>query len=208
MIELICGDCLDVMRGMADKSVDAVITDPPYGVGELWVGGGGSGWKATKNRPQERYEWDNKPPPPVYFDEILRIAKTIVIWGGNYFELPTSRGWLIWTKPERGFSLSEAELAWTNLEIPMRVYDCHRSDSDRQHPTQKPLSLMKWCMEIAKLPKGATILDPFAGSGTTGVAAHQTGRNAILIEKDPGYFAIMQKRIHDAEQQPILPLKF
>ena len=204
-VQLYLSDCLEVMKSIPDKSVDAVITDPPYGIADIWKGGASCGWGVARLATPKRNEWDVKPPKEI-FDEIRRIAKKIIIWGGNYFELPTSRGWLVWNKPERGFSLSEAELAWTNIEMPMRVFDCHRSDPDRIHPTQKPLSLMKWCLEMAKADEGDTILDPFMGSGTTGVACVQTGRNFIGIEIDEEYFKIAEKRIKDAEMQMRLPL--
>ena len=191
-------DCLEVMRGMEDNSVDLVLTDPPYGIADIWKGGNSHGWGVASLATPKRNEWD-KTPEKIYFDEILRIGKTIIIWGGNYFNLPISRGWLIWNKPERGFTLSEAELAWTNIQMPMRVYDCHRSDSDRMHPTQKPLSLMIWCLEKARLNENATILDLFMGSGTTGVACVQTGRRFIGIEIDKDYFEIAKKRIETAQ---------
>jgi site-specific DNA-methyltransferase (adenine-specific) len=204
-VELHLGDCLEVMKSIPDKSIDAVITDPPYGIADIWKGGASCGWGVASLATPKRNEWDVKPNPEV-FDEIRRVSKKAIIWGGNYFELPVSRGWLVWNKPERGFTLSEAELAWTNIEMPMRVYDCHRSDSDRVHPTQKPVSLMKWCLEVIDKNVSYTVLDPFMGSGTTGVACVQTGRNFIGIEIDPGYFAIAEKRIHDAQQQMRLDL--
>jgi DNA modification methylase len=196
-VKLILGDCLEVMRGMPDKSVDAVITDPPYGIADVWKGGSSCGWRVARLATQERNNWDKKPDGEV-FKEIIRVCKNAIVWGGNYFELPTSRGWLVWNKPERGFSLSEAELAWTSYDMPMRVYDCRRSDPDRTHPTQKPLSLMKWCITFTE---GDTILDPFMGSGTTGVACVQTGRNFIGIEIEPKYFEIAKKRIEQAQLQ-------
>ena len=199
-VELILGDCLEIMRSMPDKSVDAVITDPPYGIADIWKGGASCGWGVARLATPKRNEWDIKPTGEV-FSEIMRVAKDIIIWGGNYFELPISRGWLVWNKPERGFSLSEAELAWTNREMPMRVFSCRRSDPDRKHPTQKPLSLMKWCIEVMKLKTDTKILDPFMGSGTTGVACVQTGRNFMGIEIDPTYFAIAEKRIAEAQLQ-------
>jgi len=203
MIELHLGDCLEILKSMPDKSVDAVITDPPYGIADVWKGGSSCGWGVASLATPDRNAWDIKPSKEV-FDNILRIGKFITIWGGNYFELPVSRGWLVWTKPERNFSLSEAELAWTSKDMPMRVYDCHRSDSGREHPTQKPVSLMKWVI-INHTSEGDTILDPFMGSGTTGVACVQTGRNFIGIEIDPGYFNIAKRRIEDAQRQMILP---
>jgi len=205
-VELHLGDCLDIMRGMADKSVDAVITDPPYGIADIWKGGSSHGWGVASLATPKRNEWDVKP-AKIYFDEILRIANKVVIWGGNYFELPTSRGWLVWSKPERNFTLSEAELAWTNVAMPIRVIDYRRSDPDREHPTQKPVGVMKFSIEKMKLPENATILDPFMGSGTTGVACVQTGRNFIGIEIDPTYFAIAERRIAEAQMQPRLEVQ-
>jgi len=204
-IELILGDCLEVMRTMPDKSVDAVITDPPYGIADIWKGGASHGWSVARLATPKRNDWDKKPDKQ-FFDEMLRIANKVIIWGGNYFELPISRGWLVWNKPERNFSLAEAELAWTNIPMPIRVIDCHRSDTGRIHPTQKPIDVMKFSIEKAKLPEGATILDPFMGSGTTGVACVQTGRNFIGIEIDPTYFAIAEKRIKEAQMQPRLEM--
>jgi hypothetical protein len=152
----------------------------------------------------QRNEWDKKP-ERVYFDEILRIGKKVIVWGGNYFDLPVSRGWLVWNKPERGFSLAEAELAWTSLDIPIRVFDCHRSDTGRFHPTQKPESLMIWCIsEIAKITRG-TVFDPYSGSFTTGAAAMKTGLNFIGCEANKEYFISGVRRMHDAAQHVLLP---
>ncbi len=129
------------------------------------------------------------------------MANKVIIWGGNYFELPISRGWLVWSKPERNFSLSEAELAWTNISMPVRVLDYRRSDPDREHPTQKPVGVMMFSIEKAKLQEGETVLDPFMGSGTTGVACVRAGLNFIGIEIDPDYFAIAERRIKEAQMQ-------
>lgn len=201
MIDLRCGDCLELMRELPAGSVDAVVTDPPYGIADVWKGGSGHGWGVASLATPKRNEWDSEAPCNEVFERIQQIAKTVVIWGGNYFPLPISRGWLVWNKPERGFTLSEAEMAWTNVSMPVRVFDYRRSDPDRQHPTQKPLALMKWCLDVAKIPQGATVLDPFMGSGTTGVACVQTGRNFIGFEKDPGYYEIACKRIREAQAQ-------
>ncbi len=201
-IDLRLGDCLEILRGMPDKSIDLILTDPPYGIADVWKGGASCGWAAARKDTPKRNAWDKKPSQEV-IDNILRIGKKAVIWGGNYFRLPISRGWLVWDKPERNFSLSEAELAWTSEDRPMRVYDCRRSDPGRKHPTQKPLLLMKRCL-LNFSDEGDTVLDCFLGSGTTMVACVQTGRHGIGIEIDPDYFAIAQKRIAEAQQQPNL----
>ena len=202
-VELHLGDCLEVMRGMADKSVDAVITDPPYGI------------KAGREKPHNGWvdygisDWDLSRPEKEYFDEINRVGKTVVVWGGNYFTdyLPPTMRWLIWDKGQRNFSLADFEIAWTNQQRASRIFDYPRSRALRDgkvHPTQKPIDLMKWCFDVCKIDEDATVLDCFMGSGTTGVACVQTGRNFIGIEIDPTYFAIAEKRIAEAQKQPRL----
>jgi DNA modification methylase len=191
-----CGDCLDLLKSLPSGSVDCVVTDPPYGIASVWKGGSGSGWGKAREQTDARNAWDANPPPDEVFDELMRLDCPMIIWGGNYFRrLPVSRGWLVWNKPERNFSLSEAELAWTNIDTVVRVFDHHRSDPDRVHPTQKPLALMRWCLDMAKVPIGETVLDPFMGSGTTGVACIQTGRKFIGFELDAKYCEIAARRI-------------
>lgn len=203
-VSLHLGDCLDVMRGMETGSVDFALTDPQYGIDHIHAGGRSSnnGWS------ENLYygEWDKVRPDKVYFDEILRVARVVVIWGGNYFSdyLPPKMRWLIWDKGQRNFSLADFEMAWTNQDKAGRIFEYPRSKAlqdGKVHPTQKPISLMKWCMEVMRIPAGATVFDPFMGSGTTGVACAQTGRNFIGIEIDPTYYAIAEKRINAARQQ-------
>lgn len=198
------GDCLDILPTLAAGSVDAVITDPPYGIADVWCGGfsAAHGWASAGIAKEKRNTWDKKPP-----DDLIRYISTFapisIIWGGNYFDLPQSRGWLIWVKPERNFTLSEAELAWTNIDMPMRVIEHRRSDPHRVHPTQKPEGVMTWCIKKFTKPND-TILDPFMGSGTTGVAAMRTGRNFIGIELDADYFRIAEQRIKNAAGEFVL----
>ena len=201
-IEIYQGDCKEIMSTFKDEQFDLVLTDPPYGIADIWVGGESSkhGWSNVGRQKEKRNGWDKKPNKET-FDEIIRISKNQIIWGGNYFNLPISRGWLIWNKPERGFTLSEAELAWTSYDMPMRIFDCRRSDPNRTHPTQKPLSLMNWCLTFEK---GVSVLDVYFGSGTTGVACVQTGRKFTGIEIDPDYYEIARKRIKEALMQPKL----
>jgi len=196
---LYLGDCAEILPTLGQ--FDAVVTDPPYGIANLWKGGFNSkhGWGKAKDESILRNEWDEKPLDKPMLDLILNSAKTAIIWGGNYFELPPTRCWLIWNKPERNFTLAEAELAWTNLDAVVRVFDCARSDSHRIHPTQKPLKLMEWC--ISKCKNSNTIIDPFMGSGTTGVACVNLKKQFIGIEKEPKYFDIACKRIEDAQRQ-------
>lgn len=193
---LYLGDCMEVMPTLGE--FDAVVTDPPYGIAGIWKGGSGNGWGKARAESAVRNEWDDKPLGQPEIDLLLSKAKVSVIWGGNYFPLPPSRCWLVWNKPERNFSLAEAELAWTNMDACVRVIDWRRSDTGRLHPTQKPIEVMSWCVEKTK----GHILDPFMGSGTTGVACAKLGRTFTGIELDPDYFDIACNRIEDAYKQP------
>lgn len=198
-VKLILGDCLEVMKTIPDKSVDAVITDPPYGLDDKWTGGT---W-FTKGVYKDGVKWDHK----IDNDFILELTKynPCVIFGGNYYELPPSRCWLMWDKPNAVPTMAQFELAWTNIDKPSNKYLHSVNGWKREHPTEKPESLMRWVIENYT-SKTDTILDPFMGSGTTGVACVQTGRNFIGIEIDPKYFAIAEKRIKDAQQQMRLPI--
>lgn len=193
---LYLGDCMDILPTL--PKVDAVITDPPYGIAATWKGGSGNGWGKSTQEAALRNEWDDAPPSPDLLASLLGMSDEQIIWGGNYFDLPPSRCWFVWNKPERNFTLAEAELAWTNRDNVVRVFDGVRSDPGRVHPTQKPLALMAWCVQKTK---GETVLDPFMGSGTTGVAAIQLGRKFIGIEREPKYFDIACRRIEQAAKQ-------
>lgn len=204
--KVIQGDCLEVMKGIPDKSIDLIVTDPPYGIkisknGQLGFGG---------NSPEKRMkftvkEWDNFIPTKEYFDEIIRISKNQIIWGGNYFAhlLPPTSCYLVWWKKDglpRG-TFADCELAWTSFKQPAQVYNSRwhgfirDSKEDRySHPTQKAQDVMQWCIEQFS-NEGETILDPFAGSGTTGVACKNLNRNYILIEKEQEYVDIINKRL-------------
>ena len=197
---LYLGDCREILPTLG--KVDAVVTDPPYGIAAVWNGGFGHGWGKAWQESELRNSWDQAAPDAEFLHSLVASANEAVLWGGNYFDLPPSRGWLVWNKPERGFSLAEAELAWTNIDTVIRVLDAVRSDAGREHPTQKPLAVMQW--SISRL-KGETILDPFMGSGTTGVACVKLGRKFIGVEIHEPYFDIACKRIQAAVNEPRLP---
>jgi site-specific DNA-methyltransferase (adenine-specific)/modification methylase len=190
---LYLGDCMDILPTL-DK-VDAVITDPPYGIGfaaqpTTWQRK--AGMKAMK--------WDNE--IAIDIDSLRNLGKVQIIWGGNYYKLPTSRCWLSWFKPDSPPSMANFELAWTNMDKNAKQFSQSIAATNPErvgHPTQKPLALMKWCIDQAANPE--SILDPFMGSGTTGVAAIQMGRKFIGIEREPKYFEIACKRIEQATKQ-------
>jgi DNA modification methylase len=200
---LYLGDCLEVLPTLG--RVDAVVTDPPYGIGR---DGHAQSKKSNGQNWYKQYDfkgWDNSPPSAELLTSLRAASEHQIFWGGNYFDLPTSRGWLVWYKGQQGLSMSDAELAWTSLDMPLRLTDIHRThlwQEKPEHPTQKPLRVMQWCLGF--LPNARTILDPFMGSGTTGVAALQLGRKFIGVELDPGYFDIACKRIEQAWKQPRL----
>ena len=197
---LICADCREILPTLGD--VDAVVTDPPYGIASTWKGGfsGKHGWGKAKGEATLRNEWDDEAPSAELFDALRAMSAEQIIWGGNYFPLPPSRCWFVWNKPERNFTLAEAELAWTNRDNVVRVIDCPRSEVGREHPTQKPVAVMAWSVEKTK----GLVLDPFMGSGTTGVACANLGRSFIGIEREPSYFDIACRRIEAAYRQPRL----
>jgi len=193
---LYLGDCLTILPSL--PIADALITDPPYGIADIWVGGSERhGWTKANAEAQVRNQWDTKPLDAAAVSLLCGAGRDVIIWGGNYFPLPPSRCWLVWNKPERGFSLAEAELAWTNKDAVVRVFDGPRSDQGRVHPTQKPISLMRWCVARTE----GVVLDPFMGSGTTGVACMELQRAFVGIEVHEPYFDIACERIDNAQRQ-------
>lgn len=197
--QLILSDCFPELQRIESKGVDLLLTDPPYGIGYA------TSWIAADSRPMTPKSWDDAIPSPDHFREMLRIAHRHVIWGGNYFAhlLPPSNGWLVWHKNAGLPSLqfSDCEMAWTSCVTKSKVFNCrHRGfakDSKETlvaHPSQKALEVIKWCLELSSKP-GDLVLDPYMGSGTTGVACALLGRRFIGIERDPGYFRIAKRRI-------------
>ena len=197
--ELWLGDCRDVLPLL--PKVDAVITDPPYGINAA----------RTRNSQKDGWVdygvdgWDLERPDPAIFPMILQAAKVHIIWGGNYFTdlLPPTMQWLVWDKGQRDFSLADCEFAWTSQKRAARIFDYSRGaamQDGKEHPTQKPIALMEWCIAQAA-NKPQTILDPFMGSGTTGIAAANLQRAFIGIEREPKYFDIACRRIEDAQRQ-------
>ena len=194
---LVQADCRDVLPVLG--KVDAVVTDPPYGIGTGFKKCGGS-----KSKDWGAQEWDRKTCQPVV-DLAVSAGERVIIWGGNYYSLPPSRCWLAWDKcqPDAWYSTAHFELAWTNMDRNARRWRMSQveaySGMDKAHPSQKPLGLMLWTLNL--IADAQTILDPFMGSGTTGVAAVQMGRDFIGIEREAKYFDIACKRIEQAQRQ-------
>jgi site-specific DNA-methyltransferase (adenine-specific) len=178
------GDCRDVLPLVSRATI---VTDPPYGLGDRWSGGT---W-ASDPMYAEAKRWDQE----TFADlaGLVRPASEAIVWGGNYYSLPPSRCWLAWEKSSRMPTMADLELAWTNLDRPAKSWlEDRNPDGKRQHPTQKPISLMKWCLGFVS---GPVITDPFMGSGTTLVAAKESGRRAIGIEISERYCEIAAKRL-------------
>jgi DNA modification methylase len=204
-------DCMEVMPQL--QQFDACLTDPPYGIGagNYTRGGTQYGKSKAKCKEYELKDWDTAPPFAAVHSAIS-ISNKSIVFGGNYFELPPSPCWLVWDKQNgEGSGYADCELAWTNLDKAVRriyyrwagMLQKHMGDKKevRQHPTQKPVGVMEWC--IGHLPDSTeTILDPFMGSGTTGVACVKLGRKFTGIELDKDYFDIACKRIEEAYRQP------
>jgi hypothetical protein len=170
-------------------------------------GDGRGGLDANRWKDYGSFTWDESRPDPAVFDAIRAATDQQIIWGGNYFTdlLPPTMQWLVWDKCQRDFSLADCEFAWSSQPAAARIFSYSRPHAlrdGREHPTQKPIELMKWCLGF--LPAKATILDPFMGSGTTGVACVNLGRSFIGIEREPTYFDIACRRIEEAYRQPRL----
>lgn len=206
---LYLGDCMEILPTL-DK-VDAVITDPPYGIGESSKKvasrqrkTNGKSAAMADQRDYGEFDWDIAPPPTELIKAIRDKATWSALFGGNYFELPPTSCWLVWDKLNSG-DFADCELAWTNWPKAIRKIQwrwngmIRQGNEERFHPTQKPLGVMKWVIDLC--PKSDVILDPFMGSGTTGVAAVQMGRKFIGIEREPKYFDIACKRIEQATKQ-------
>lgn len=210
---LYLADCMEVLPTL--PKVDAVITDPPYGIGESSKKVASRQRKHVGNskaladqRDYGEFSWDTAPPDTALIDAIRERAKWSALFGGNYFDLPPTSCWLVWDKLNGDNDFADCELAWTNWPKAVRRIQwrwngmIRQGGEDRFHPTQKPVAVMKWVIDLC--PKADTILDPFMGSGTTGVAAVQMGRKFIGIEREPKYFDIACERIARAAAQQSL----
>ena len=202
-IKLYNCDCLEYLQTLSDKSIDLIITDPPYG---KKADKGTNGFGASKNR---RYtgSWDHARPDRKVFDEMFRVAKNAIIFGANYFAdmLPPSNCWIFWDKKgDISFKnpFVDGELIYTTFTKPVKKIVFRQqgfitdSKDTRYHPTQKPSELMQILVE-AYSSEGDVILDCFMGSGSTGVACVKSGRKFIGVEIDEGHFNVASKRIND-----------
>lgn len=211
---LYLGDCRDILPTLG--KVDAVVTDPPYGIGES---AGKAKTRTTGFSPrvkgayQKDYgddDWDDNPIDADLIDMVRAAGQWNIIFGGNYYPLPATSCWLVWDKLNGDTDFADCELAWTNLPKAVRRVrylwnGCMRANGEKRgdHPTQKPIGVMRWA--LTQLPADVkTIIDPFMGSGTTGVACALQGLSFIGIEREAKYFDAARRRIEEAYRQPRL----
>lgn len=212
MINLLQGDCMDLMRSKPDKFYDLAIVDPEYGIdaGNMTMGSG-------KNKKYKKSDWDKKAPNKEYFEELFRVSKNQIICGGNYFtnNLPISKGWIFWDKGINGdCSFADGELFWTSFDTVLRIAPIRYkgflgADKERIHITQKPIALYKWLLtHYAK--KGDKILDTHGGSFSHAIAAYDLGFQLDIIELDPDYYNAGKARFeaHVTKQTEIKQLGY
>lgn len=224
-IELLNMDCMDYMRDLPDQSFDLAIVDPPYGIsapkmkmGEGYCNGrtyrGGKGRLSTgsgklKNRALNTMnsDWDAKPPDASYFEELRRVSKNQIIWGGNYFDLPPTRCVICWDKEQPWENFSQWEMAWTSFDQPAGIF--RRQNGIREpgkiHPTQKPVKLYHYLLNRFAKP-GMRILDTHLGSGSSAIAAHYFGCDFVGIEIDKTYYDAALHRFNQETQQQAFDL--
>ena len=184
------GDCRDILASLGRFHL--LLTDPPYGHGDKWSGGT---W-ASNEIYDAAFEWDAAPVEQSLIDACIAVADSAIVWGGNYYRLFSFRCWLSWLKTSRMPTMADFELAWTNLDQPAKSFEENRNpDGKREHPTQKPLRLFRWCLGVQNDNSIHTVLDPFMGSGTTLRAAKDLGLRAVGIDKVERYCEIAAKRL-------------
>lgn len=211
-------DCMEAMKQFPDKFFDLSIVDPPYGDandGNFWkrFGSKDSRFERYKRETQDasgekRIEWDIAPGKE-YFDELFRVSKNQIIWGGNYFPLPPTRCFLVWRKLtiSDSFSMAMAEYAWTSFNSNAKVFECApqgAKNDPRFHPTQKPVALYSWILDKFAKP-GMKILDTHVGSGSSMVACHRAGFECWGFEIDPVYYSTAKERL-DLEKAQVTML--
>lgn len=192
--------------------VDAVVTDPPYGINESSQKvasrqrkAGGRSTALADQKDYGHFDWDQSPPPAECIEMMRSLSTHQIIFGGNYFSLGPTSCWLVWDKQNGSNDFADCELAWTNLKKAVRrIYwrwngMIRQGNEERYHPTQKPLGVMSWC--LSHIPDAKLILDPFMGSGTTGVACAKAARSFVGIEREESYFETACQRIKDAYLQ-------
>ena len=189
-------DCMLMMARYPDDYFDLAIVDPPYGIGIS---------KNPVRQQHEKKEWDNNIPTEEYFIELFRVSKNQIIWGGNYFNLPTSQGFFIWDKKQpHDFSLAMVEMAWSSIQKPAKMWSLSvLKERGKIHPTQKPVELYEWIL-INNAKEGDKILDTHRGSASLDIACHNLGFDLVTCEIDTDYFNDGNKRLKQHQNQQVI----
>ena len=203
--EVYLEDCVKALKRFNDKHFDLAIVDPPYGIG--------AGKKSFQSGTRKSYnhtdkDWDASTPTDEYWNELFRVSKNQIVWGGNYFELPLTKSWIVWDKNNGESGFADGEMAWTSFNKPMRIKKIHWTGSasnwedtnGKIHPTQKPLKLYKWLLKEFAV-EGNLILDTHLGSGSSRIAAYKGGFNFVGFEIDKEYYEKQEKRFNDFKSQ-------
>jgi len=186
-------DCIEVMKRYEDNYFDLAIVDPPYGIGDKFKGG--KTGKMNFNEVVEK-DWD-KVPTMEYWQELMRVSKNQIVWGGNYFPLPPTRCFIVWDKQiSEDFSLAMAELAWTSFDKLAKIFKMPTPKDGKIHPTQKPVKLYEWLLHNYAKPNDK-ILDTHIGSGSSRIACHKNGFDFVGCELDLDYFNAQERRFND-----------
>jgi site-specific DNA-methyltransferase (adenine-specific) len=199
-------DNMELMARYSDNYFDLAIVDPPYGIDlanmNMGIGNTPKASKA-KNRKWQAKNWDNEIPKDDYFQELFRVSKNQIIWGGNYFNLGICNKFIIWDKEiPNGLSFSDCEYAWTSFSGANKIfrYSAYLNKSEKFHPTQKPPQLYKWLLDKYAKPTDK-ILDTHLGSGSIAIACHDYGFDLTACELDKEYFDKAMKRINNHTAQ-------
>lgn len=198
---------LDYLREIPDKFFDLVVDDPPYGLGFSDYERGGQGIECQKRYTKnEKKQWDSYVPSKDYFDQLFRVSKNQIIWGGNYFDLPPTQCFIFWYKQNPVPNFADGELAWTSFKkpavcFPYRYYGNLEGVSsvkqDKIHPTQKPIAVYDYCYQQF-LPNGGKVFDGHLGSGSNRIAAYKAGNiDFYACEIDKGYFEESDRRFNN-----------
>ncbi len=200
-IKLYNADNMEVMKTFKDKQFDLAIIDPPYGLGKkLAHAGNGKNSQSKFTTEFKLKDWDNKIPDSSYFNELMRVSKNQIIWGGNYFPLPPTRCFICWDKMVFIPSMSRIEQAWTSFDKLPQLVQYNNTDPNRIHLTQKPVQLYKWLLQnYAK--DGDTILDTHSGSLSIGIACHDMKFDLTAIELDKDYYEQAKQRLFNHQKQ-------
>ena len=199
-IEITNEDNMKLMAHYHDKYFDLAIVDPPYGLGKRTTDGGGTNSQIKFMDDIRRTNWDDKTPDKEYWEQLFRVSKNQIVWGGNYFDLPPTRTIICWDKVVMIPTMSQIEIAWTSFDSPARLVKINNTDKNRFHPTQKPVALYKWLLDkYAK--QGDKILDTHLGSGSIAIACHDYGFELTACEFDKEYYEKAIQRIKNHVSQ-------